>query len=104
MRLEFCHRLYSNRQLLPLILFTDEAAFNRNGTNNTRNSHRWSHDNPNSTLEINFQRRCSINVWCGMVDDILIGPVILDNRMTGQNYLEFLQYGLPEQVVYVHLK
>jgi len=30
-------------------------------------------------------------VWCGMIDDMLIGPVILDDRMTGQNNLDFLQ-------------
>jgi len=35
MRLEFCHWLHNNRQLLPLILFTDEATFTRNGINNT---------------------------------------------------------------------
>jgi len=40
MRLEFCHWLNTNRQLLPLTLFTDEATFTRNGINNTRNSHR----------------------------------------------------------------
>ena len=39
MRLEFCDWLHTNRQLLPLILFTDEATFTRNGINNTRNSH-----------------------------------------------------------------
>ena len=27
MRLEFCHWFHTNRQLLPLILFTDEAIF-----------------------------------------------------------------------------
>jgi len=54
MRLEFCHRLYSNRQLLLLILFTDEAAFTLNGTNNTRNSHRLSHDSPHDTVETIF--------------------------------------------------
>ena len=31
MRLEFCYWLHTNRQLLPLILFTDEATFTRNG-------------------------------------------------------------------------
>ena len=36
MCLEFCHWLHTNRQLLPLILFTDEATFTRNGINNTR--------------------------------------------------------------------
>jgi hypothetical protein len=33
-----------------------------------------------------------------MIDDMLIGPVILDDRMTGHNYLDFLQNGLPEQL------
>ena len=37
MRLELCHWLHTNRQLLPLILFTDEATFTHNGTKNTRN-------------------------------------------------------------------
>jgi hypothetical protein len=40
MRLEFCHWLHTNGQFLPLILFTNEATFIRNGINNTRNSHR----------------------------------------------------------------
>jgi len=26
-----------------------------------------------------------------MIGDMLIGPVILDDRITGQNYLDFLQ-------------
>jgi len=33
-----------------------------------------------------------------MIDDMLIGPVILDNRLTGQNYLDFLQNELPKQL------
>ena len=86
MPLEFYHWLHTNRQLLPLIVFTDEATFIRSG-NNTCNSHRWSHDNPNCTADTNFKRRFSINLWCHMIDDMLTGPVILDDRMTGQNYL-----------------
>jgi hypothetical protein len=78
MRLEFCHWL----QLLPVILLTDEATFTRNGINNTRNSHRWSHNNPHGAVETNFQNRFAINVWCGMIDVMLTGPVILDDGMT----------------------
>jgi len=32
-----------------------------------------------------------------MIDNMLIGPVILDDRMTGRNYLDFLQNELPKQ-------
>ena len=33
-----------------------------------------------------------------MIDDMLIGPVILDDHMTGQNNLDFLQNKLPKQL------
>jgi len=33
-----------------------------------------------------------------MIDDMLICRVILDDRMTGQNYLDFLQNELPKQL------
>ena len=69
MRLEFCHWLHTNRQLLSPVT----------------EWHRWSHENPHGTVETNFQRRFSINVWCGMIDDMLIGPVVLRDRTTGQN-------------------
>ena len=82
MRLEFCHWLHTNSQVLPLILFTDEATFTRHGINKTRNSRRWSHGYPYGNMETNFQRCFSINVWCGMIDDMLIVLVILDDRMT----------------------
>jgi hypothetical protein len=45
-RLEFCYWLHIDPQLLPLILFTDEATFTCNGISNTHNSYRWSHNNP----------------------------------------------------------
>jgi len=97
-RLEFCHWLHINHQLLPLILFNDEDTFTRNGINNTRNSHRWSYEIPHGTLETHFQRHFSINMWCSMIDGMLICPVILDDHMTRQNYLDFLQNELPKQL------
>jgi hypothetical protein len=67
MRLEFCHWLHTNRQFLPLILFTYEATFTRNAINNIRNWHRWSHDNKHCTVETNFQSNFSINVCRGII-------------------------------------
>ena len=49
-------------------------------------------------MEKNFQHRFSINVWCGIIDDMLMDPIILDDHMTGQNYLDFLQNELPKQL------
>ena len=45
-----------------------------------------------------FQTRFSVNVWCGIINDMLIGRVIIEHRMTGDSYLHFLHTDLPEQL------
>ena len=87
--LEFCKWLNGSRQLHRYILFTDEAQFNRDG--DTHNSHVWADENPHVTVENNFQLRFSVNVWCAVLDDQLIGPFILEGHLTGEAYLRFLQ-------------
>jgi len=88
-------RLNGSRQLHRYILFTDEAQFNRDGLNNTHNSHVWADENPHATVETNFQLCFSVNVWCVVLDDQLIGPFFLEGRLTGEAYLRFLQKELP---------
>jgi hypothetical protein len=39
-----------------------------------------------------------MSVWCGMINNMFIGPIILDNHKTGHNYLDFLQNELPEHL------
>jgi len=94
-RLEFCKWLNGSRELHGYILFTDESQFNRDGVNNTHNSHMWADENPHATLESNFQQRFSVNVWCAVLDDQLICPFILEGRLPGEAYLRFLQEELP---------
>jgi len=77
-RLEFCKWLNGSRQLHRYILFTDRAQFNRDGVNNTHNSHVWADENPHTTVESNFQLCFSVTVWCAVLDDQLIGPFILE--------------------------
>jgi hypothetical protein len=91
LRLQFCNWVNENRRLYRYILFTDEAQFTRDGVNNCHNEHRWSDENPHTTVERNFQHRFSINVWCGMINNQLLGPVVLDGRLTGELYLQFLE-------------
>jgi len=52
-------------------------------------------DNPHGTVESNYQHRFSVNVWCGVTGDQLIGPYILPQRLTGDNYANSLQKELP---------
>jgi len=65
------------------ILFTDEAHFTSDGVNNTRNPHLLEHDNLHGIVESNYQHSFSVNVWCGVIGDQLIGPYIFPQRLTG---------------------
>lgn len=96
LRLEFCHFLNTNQQLYKRILFTDEAQFTRNGVNNLHNEHSWAQENPHEVIEQNFQQRFSVNVWCGLIHNRLIGPFILPARLNAEFYLHFLQDELPQ--------
>jgi hypothetical protein len=35
---------------------------------------------------------------CGIINGVLIGPVFVEDRMTGDNYLQFLQNDLQEHI------
>lgn len=98
-RVNFCEFLLHQHQLNPNftmnILVTDEAIFTRNGIHNFRNTHYWALENPHATRRTNFQQRFSVNVWAGIVNGVLIGPFILENRLTGALYLQFLRDTLP---------
>jgi len=92
--MDLCHWIKAHPELLSVILFSDEASFTRDGVNNLRNVHTWSHNNPHETSVTNFQRRFTVNVWCGVLGNKLIGPFVLDN-LTGNAYEVFLRNELP---------
>jgi len=94
-RMELCHWVKAHPELLSVILFTDEASFTRDGINNLRNVHTWSHRNPHATCVTHFQKRFSVNVWCGVLGNRLIGPFVFDNNLTGNTYEAFLRHELP---------
>jgi len=94
-RMDLCHWITAHSQLLSVILFTDEASFTRDGINNSRNEHMWSHDNPHETSVTKFQRRFSVIVWCGLLGNKLIGSFVFDNNLKGNTYEVFLRNELP---------
>lgn len=55
------------------ILFTDEKEYKGNGIHNN----------------------LTVNIWAGVINNILLGPVILPTRMNGDNYCDFLKETLP---------
>ena len=81
--------------IIPHILFTDEAQFTRNGINNTRNSHMWAEKKPHATIVVNHQHRFSVNVWCGLLNNHLIGPHFIEGPLRAENYRRLLEDDLP---------
>jgi hypothetical protein len=98
-RQRFCEWLLQKFNQDPLfhnqILMTDECCFTRDGIQNFHNTHHWADVNPHVIHQGRFQHRFSINVWAGIIGTHLIGPFVLPARLTGENYLNFLNVDLP---------
>lgn len=98
-RVEFCEWMIQKcvdiPDFLKILLYTDEASFTRDGVFNMHNTHIWSDENPHAIRETGHQRKFSINVWAGIIDQYLIGPYVLPNRLNGPGYLHFLEDILP---------
>ncbi|KAJ8893171.1 hypothetical protein PR048_005754 [Dryococelus australis] len=80
------------------ILFTDECTFTSKGIHNMNNIHIWASENPHAFHISGHQVRFCVDVWCCVVGDMLLGPYVLVQRLTGAVYLEFLTSTLPDQL------
>lgn len=76
------------------ILWTDESTFTRTGVFNYHNSHYWCHMNPHLPRISSFQHQFKVNVWAGMINEYLIGPHILPDRINAHQFLQFLNNNL----------
>jgi hypothetical protein len=60
---------------LSRVLVMVEACFTRNGILNTHNQHIRAHENPLFFFqETPFQQQFAMNVWAGIIGDLLLGP------------------------------
>lgn len=94
-RVTFCQRLNDelirNPMLLQKILWMDEAQFTRAGVFNSKNLVQWLEINPNAHWEASHQTEFSVNMWAGVFNNQLIGPIEIPHRLNADNYLEFLR-------------
>uniref|UniRef100_V5G298 Uncharacterized protein n=1 Tax=Anoplophora glabripennis TaxID=217634 RepID=V5G298_ANOGL len=88
-----CNR---NINLVRNIIFSDEATFSLNSIINRQNCWYWATKNPHWMMEAHNQHPETLNVWCGIVRERVrvIDPYIFEQYLTGQRYLEFLQFEL----------
>ena len=88
------------------ILWTDESTFGRGGLFNVHNMHQWAARNPHATRTDSYQHRFSVNVWAGVLNTVILGPVFL-GRLNGARYVQLLQSELEdmlEDIPLVHLR
>jgi hypothetical protein len=86
------------------VFVANEATFTEDGVFNSHNMHMWKQENPHVTSIRAHELRFSLNVWCGLLDDFLIGPHVLPNRLMGEAYLDFLVNTLPQLLEEVPLQ
>src|SRR5215467_11024129 len=97
-RITFCNWLRNNvaeNNFLERILFSDESTFQNSGHVNRHNMHYWAVENPNWMRAVPFQHRWSLNVWCGIIGNYVIGRYFFEGTVKSQNYYNFLKYDLP---------
>ena len=58
--------------------------------------HYWANENPRWIRTVPFQHPWSVNCWCGIVVDHVIGPYFFEDRLTWQIYANFPQNVLPQ--------
>lgn len=80
-----------NDSFLSNVLFSDESRFTNTGQVIRHNLHYWSSENPLWMHTMLFQHHWSLNVWCGIVGDFVIGPYFFEATITKEAYSNFLR-------------
>lgn len=83
---QYLHERFAQPDLSLLILFTDEAAFNRDDPLNLQKIHVWAHDNPISTRAHACQQRF---ILACITNDFLLCPYLLPQRLDCNTYRIF---------------
>lgn len=99
-RILFCQQIIEryneNNDLLHNIFWTDESSFSTAGIFNRHNTHHWATENPRMLKKLKKQGRKTVNVWCGIHRNKIIGPIFINTNLTGAVYLNLLQQEVEE--------
>lgn len=76
------------------ILYSDESIFTSNGTVSSQNCRWWADENPHFKIECRDQYYFKTNVWCGILNQEIVGPVFFRQTLNSDRYLNMLQTSL----------
>lgn len=101
-RMDFCNWLQNKVEedngFLSKVIWTDECSFTTQGIFNRHNEHYWSIENPRQHQEVRPQGRMSFNVWIGMWDNKILGPILYEGTLTSNRYQELILRNVFEQL------
>lgn len=80
------------------ILFTDESSFTLHHGPNHQNVRQWAQTNPHDMFPSRTQYPGKVNLWAGIIDRHLIGPIAIDGTLTGEKYVSLLETEISERV------
>ncbi|KAL1513639.1 hypothetical protein ABEB36_003028 [Hypothenemus hampei] len=94
-RIDFCERvqnlLNENGDILEKICFSDEASFSLNGCVNSQNYRYWSNINAHVQNLPHIQYNAKVNVWIGIIGNVLIGPFFIEGNLNAIKFLDLLR-------------
>ena len=85
------HKLVDNHNFSHEIIWGDETTFTNSAMFNRKNKHYYATVNPKLVQEVRHQYRFSLNLWCGLLDNKVLGPYFIDGSLTARKYLEILE-------------
>jgi hypothetical protein len=85
-------------EVLIISLFHQRSLQMRDGNMNIHNKHQWAEENLHSVNHSRHHQQFSMNTWAGTVRDYMVGPQVLPNRLTGNQYRDFLLDDLPKLI------
>lgn len=98
-RVAFCRRMLQLHNEDPnffnRVLWSDESVCKKDGYTNLHNLHSWQLANPHLAREERSQYQFKINLWTGIVNGKIVGPVELPATLNAENYLQLLKDTLP---------
>lgn len=74
----FCDWLVQNHRLNPNVIVLDQQYIRYRA-----------HQNQNAMREGNFQEKCGINVWAGIVENKIICSILFHGQLTEFRYSDF---------------
>lgn len=87
---EFIRRFRVNPTFKRRILWTDKYTFFVDGKRNVQDMRTWSCENPYIQVQTHSQYQQKVNVWCGIIDEHIIGLFFINGNLTSVKYQQLI--------------